>query len=388
MNRIQIIQGKGERVESLGTVAVLTSGGVPPVWSALTEHLPRQGKILDFGSWHGLCALWLKSLNPQLPVVFAHTSSSRVAQAGANAAASGLSLECRAMFPLEGNWDTIILAAPEEGDALQMYSAQAGGCLNPGGQVFVVDRYPRRELLASVYNSVDHLGGGENWVLYRCSGPTDKEFPLPWQKISVVFGEIERDLVSLPGNFSPRGLDAGTRAMLEELRVPKGARVLDLACGYGVVGIIATLLGAGEVQYIDDDLAAITACRHNLNLVGLEGSPVHSHLPNDVSGKFDCILTNPPYHTDYGVARSFLEFAARRLNPGGWLHVVVKKPDWYRNKLHSLFGGVRAVQSSGYHVLSAQQRQIVRQRNSGKTTRKHQLRQQAAKARGRRSGRD
>ena len=46
-----------------------------------------------------------------------------------------------------------------------------------------------------------------------------------------------------------------------------------------------------------------------------------------------------PYHADYGVARSFVEFAAASLEDGGWLHVVVKKPDWYVNKIRALFGG-------------------------------------------------
>ena len=37
--------------------------------------------------------------------------------------------------------------------------------------------------------------------------------------------------------FPPRGLDAGTRFMLETAEVSQSARVLDLGCGYGVFGL-------------------------------------------------------------------------------------------------------------------------------------------------------
>ncbi len=40
------------------------------------------------------------------------------------------------------------------------------------------------------------------------------------------------------GLFSPRGLDRGTRAMLEQTRILPGMRVLDLGCGWGAVGVL------------------------------------------------------------------------------------------------------------------------------------------------------
>lgn len=254
--------------------------------------------------------------------------------------------------------------------------AQAAACLSPGGQLLLVAASCLGDDLGEYFTGITALAAGENWTILRCTNPRAGEIALPWQKLQVNVRELQLELASLPGNFSPGGLDQGTRLLLEEAEIPKGGRVLDLACGYGVVGIVAAKLGAGETVYVDDDLIALTASSKNIEGHELKGELVHSHLPAAVAGKFDCILTNPPYHADYGVARSFLEFAVRRLNPLGWVYVVVKKPDWYRNKLGSLFGGCRAVERDGYWLLSAQKRPQSGAANlPPKTTRKHRLKQ-------------
>lgn len=381
MKQVRIADGRGERRETLAGIAVKTSGGVPPAWAALARLLSSRGRILDYGSWQGLAALGLQAAQGPGQILFAHTSSARLAQVRGNAGASGLDLPCQAMFPLEGSWDTIILTAPEQNEALAMMAAQAAVVLESRGQVLVMDSQMREDILAQHFGAVSVVDRDVKWAILSCRQPRPGADCLPWQKVPVQLGEVELELVSLPGNFSPRGLDAGTRAMLEEAEIPPGGRVLDLACGYGVAGIAASRLGAGEVAYIDEDLAALEACKINLHSLGLEGELFHSHLPQAVPGNFDCILTNPPYHTEYKVAKSFLEFAARRLNPGGWLWLVVKKPHWYINKLRTLFGGCRAVERDGYHVLSAQQRIQGQKEKGAKTTRKHRRRQQAARRR-------
>ena len=49
------------------------------------------------------------------------------------------------------------------------------------------------------------------------------------------------EIVCETGNyyFSPKGVDRGTRLMLETVPILEGDKVLDLGCGYGVVAIYA-----------------------------------------------------------------------------------------------------------------------------------------------------
>lgn len=353
MSQVRITDGKGKRLQVVKGIEVLSSGGVPPQWAALTEFLPPEGKILDYGSWQGVAALWLKA-SRDARVDFAHYSSALLARAGENASASQLTLEPEPMFPLQGRWDTVVMAAPAQSEALVMLAGQAASCLNPGGQLLLVAASPRAEGLRTLFSDINPVAVGKGWAILRCTKPRGEAAALPWRKFPVALRGFQLELKSLPGIFSPGGLDSGTELMLQEAEIPQGGRVLDLGCGYGVVGIVASKLGAGEVVYLDEDLVALTACRENIAAHGLEGEVIHSHLPWAAQGKFDCILVNPPYHTDYGVPRAFLEFAARRLNPRGWVYVVVKKPLWYRNKLRSLFGGFRSIERNGYHLLSSQ----------------------------------
>lgn len=56
------------------------------------------------------------------------------------------------------------------------------------------------------------------------------------------------------------------------------------------------------------------------------------------------------------MAKGFIEGAFRHLELGGRLYMVVKRLDWYRNKLRSVFGGVQVFPREGYFVLLAEKR--------------------------------
>lgn len=360
---------------------LVTSGAPPPPWLAAPAYLPQEGRMLDYGSWQGIVALLMMKSGFTGAVEYAHSSSGRVAAATLTAKANGLLLAPKALFPLAGSWRAILLAAPAQTEALAMLASQAADSLTANGVLVVVDAGFRPAALAGAYAKVALKAKGDGWTLTCCSEPYSCQQPLPWLKTTFTVKGLQLTLESLPGNFSPGALDLGSRTLLETATIPKGGRVLDLACGYGALGITAAMQGAGEVVYADDCLIALTAVRRNLEALGLEGEAVHCHLPEQIPGKFACILCNPPFHSDYSVAKSFIEFARRRLELEGWLYLVVKKPDWYRRKLASCFGGSITTEKNGYHVLAAQQRFFSKPALKEKTTRKHRRRQGVAVAR-------
>ena len=159
--------------------------------------------------------------------------------------------------------------------------------------------------------------------------------------------------------FSPRGLDAGTRAMLQVVDIADGSKVLDLGCGSGVVGILlARQLGVENVFLADVDPLAVQTAQRNAVLNGLPDlCVIQSDGFRDIrESAFDHILSNPPYHTDFAVAKHFIMKGFNRLVIGGQMHFVVKRPQWYRNKLRSVFGGCQVRETDGYSVLSATRR--------------------------------
>lgn len=168
--------------------------------------------------------------------------------------------------------------------------------------------------------------------------------------------------------FSPSALDAGTAAMLSVVSFSPDDKVLDLGCGWGPVGILAAKLTSPEhVTMCDISENAVRLARQNAARNGFapeaadasSGSP-RILLSDGLSAITECdytkILSNPPYHTDFSVAKGFIEQGFRHLAPGGVMYMVTKRRDWYKNKLISVFGGVRIDEIDGYYVFTAEKR--------------------------------
>lgn len=167
------------------------------------------------------------------------------------------------------------------------------------------------------------------------------------------------ELETRPGLFSPTRADRGTLAMLSVTRFEPGMRVLDLGCGCGLVGILAAkLCGPANVVMSDIDPLAVEVAARNAARNGVAGvkAVVSDGFAQLTDAGFDLILSNPPYQSDFSVAKGFIEKGFNRLKPGGRLLMVTKRREWYRNKLVSIFGGVKIRDIDGYCVFEAERR--------------------------------
>ncbi|MGF7143308.1 16S rRNA (guanine1207-N2)-methyltransferase [Anaerotaenia torta] len=159
--------------------------------------------------------------------------------------------------------------------------------------------------------------------------------------------------------FSPSSIDLGTLSMLSQIDFNSTDKVLDLGCGYGIVGILASkLIGTDHITMCDisEDaisLSKINAARNNLDDLKIIQS---NGLENITDGDFTLILSNPPYHVDFTVPKQFIEAGFKKLVVGGKMVMVTKRKDWYKNKLTSVFGGVKVIETNGYYVFIAEKR--------------------------------
>lgn len=160
--------------------------------------------------------------------------------------------------------------------------------------------------------------------------------------------------------FSPKKVDQGTLAMLSQTDFLEGDKVLDLGCGYGVVGILAAgVVGDQSVVMSDRSAKAVrmakqNAVRNDYPGIKVVQSDAYDHIEDT---DFSLILSNPPYHTDFSVAKRFIQGGYRHLVSGGRMIMVVKRLLWYRNKLTSVFGGVKVRECNGFYVLIAEKRE-------------------------------
>jgi len=162
-----------------------------------------------------------------------------------------------------------------------------------------------------------------------------------------------------PSLFSPKGPDAGTLAMLSHVELKGNERVLDLGCGAGIVGVWAARKVGGEnVVMTDIDPLAVEMSKKNLERNGITGATVVCGPDlSAVPGKdYDLILSNPPYHTDFKVAKAFIEKGFNRLKTGGRMVLVTKRREWYKMKMIAIFGGVRIYETDGYLVFVSEKK--------------------------------
>lgn len=159
--------------------------------------------------------------------------------------------------------------------------------------------------------------------------------------------------------FSPSGIDRGTLAMLSQVEFTKEDKVLDLGCGYGPVGILASvLIGSDQVVMCDISPKAVETSRKNGCLNGIEHLNVVESNGLDAieESGFTKILSNPPYHVDFSVPKNFIEKGYKKLAVGGTMYMVTKRLEWYKNKLTTVFGGVKVIEMDGYYVFIAEKR--------------------------------
>lgn len=173
----------------------------------------------------------------------------------------------------------------------------------------------------------------------------------------VIFNDNEVVIETNVSLFSPAGADKGTLSMLKHVEFDVSQKILDLGCGTGIVSLAACSYGVlpGNCVLTDIDQLAVDTAFANMNANGFDGATYccGDGLSAVKDSGFDLILSNPPYHTDFSVAKTFIEKGFNRLKVGGKFYMVTKRKDWYRNKMISIFGGVRVYEEDGYFVFES-----------------------------------
>lgn len=162
------------------------------------------------------------------------------------------------------------------------------------------------------------------------------------------------------GVFSKKGLDFGTKVLLEHIELPDPSpMVIDLGCGYGPVGIfIAKRHPKTQVLMVDINERAVDLALKNArtNMVSNIDAIVSDGL-NQVTKPADVIITNPPIRAGKEVVFKLYEQAYNNLKQKGLLYVVIQKKQGAPStvdKLQSLFDKVDIIErKKGYWVILA-----------------------------------
>ena len=85
-------------------------------------------------------------------------------------------------------------------------------------------------------------------------------------------------------------------ALAEALKVVnKNSRVLDLCTGTGILGLTINLETGANVVCADISPVAVRLAKQNAKLLGAQAKIIKSDMFSATQGKFDVIVSNPPY---------------------------------------------------------------------------------------------
>ncbi|XP_039275940.1 ribosomal RNA small subunit methyltransferase C-like [Nilaparvata lugens] len=129
------------------------------------------------------------------------------------------------------------------------------------------------------------------------------------------------EVKTLPGVFSRDGLDVGSSLLLSTLEKHMKGKVLDIGCGAGVMAsVMAKLSPKVKLTLSDVNAAAVESSRATLAANGIEGEVIVSNVYSDITGRFDMIISNPPFHdglqTSLTAAETLIRGAVKHLPIG------------------------------------------------------------------------
>ncbi len=141
------------------------------------------------------------------------------------------------------------------------------------------------------------------------------------------------------GVFSKEHVDTHSRLLIEQVIMhSKCTKVLDVGCGYGVVGIVFAKHFNISVDMFDINERAVNLAIHNCELNGVLANVFVSDefSSEKIEDDYDTILLNPPIRAGKEVCYRLYEESFNHLCKGGSLYIVIHKKHGAKSSLKFL----------------------------------------------------
>lgn len=241
--------------------------------------------------------------------------------------------------------DTLLYYWPKNKPEAQFQLMNILSLMPSGVDVFVVGEnrsgVRSAEQMLADYAPLNKVDSARRCGLYHGRLEKQPRFSLEswWAEYSIDGLTIK----TLPGVFSRDGLDVGSQLLLSTLTPHTKGKVLDVGCGAGVLSAaLASHSPKVRLTLCDVSAPAVEASRATLAANGLEGEVFASNVFSEVKGRFDMIMSNPPFHdgmqTSLDAAQTLIRGAVRHLNSGGELRIVANAFLPYPKILDETFG--------------------------------------------------
>ena len=178
------------------------------------------------------------------------------------------------------------------------------------------------------------------------------------KELSFRFSGLNYTFISDAGVFCKNNIDAGTEILLVQVvNDVVGKKVLDLGCGYGVVGVVIGKIFEADIDMIDINSRAIECSISNAQRNNVVANIYQSNGFEKVTSTYDTIILNPPIRAGKDVIYKLFEDSYKYLNQDGKLWIVIRKQHGAasaQKKLNEIFEEVKLVKKDlGYYVYCA-----------------------------------
>jgi len=174
----------------------------------------------------------------------------------------------------------------------------------------------------------------------------------------VIIGNLPFTFYTDNGVFSKKGLDFGTRTLLESLENISGD-VLDLGCGYGPIGIYIASKYNVVPDMVDVNKRSMDLSVKNAKLNKVDINVFESDGYSNVTKKYDYIITNPPIRVGKTKLYSLLFDATNYLKENGEMWLVVHKDQGAKTLAKDLEKSYEVViknKNKGFYIIMAKKK--------------------------------
>lgn len=167
---------------------------------------------------------------------------------------------------------------------------------------------------------------------------TNEKLPSQVRKIKFDVLNNHFELLTDNGVFSKDGLDFGSRLLLESIPLDEvGAKVLDMGCGYGAIGIVVNKILSVDVDMVDVNLRALHLCERNIKENNCKSIKVfESDCYCNITEKYNTIITNPPIRAGKDIVYDIVMNAKEHLLEDGKLFLVIRKEQGAKSLIFDL----------------------------------------------------
>ena len=178
--------------------------------------------------------------------------------------------------------------------------------------------------------------------------------------LDLYLNDNKLSFISDSGVFSNTQIDYGSFTFLKVLLKQESViDLLDVGCGYGVLGITLKYFKTCEnVDMVDINPKAVSLTKENIEFYKLENvNCFESDGFSQINKKYDRIVINPPIRAGKSVIYKMFDDSVNHLKENGALFIVIKKslgaPSAVK-KLQELYKHVEVLEKDkGYFIIKS-----------------------------------